>query len=273
MNMAGNKIIAVDLGGTNLRVALVKGKKVLKYLKKPTPKTKEGILNVMVDLISEIMTKDVKSIGVACPGPLKDGVIKNPPNLPIRNFNLQKFLKKKFKKKVVVGNDADAVAMSEAIYGVKKKNFIILTLGTGIGGGIIIDGKIFHGEGYGGELGNIIIDNGMTMEQLWQKNGKECKKCFGKPMLIKELIESKDRRAKKYLNNASTYLGQGIASLVNAFDPEVVVLMGGAREAGNKFLSPIREQSNKYSLLPKKVNLQWSKITHPGILGASLLVK
>lgn len=271
--MAGNKIIAVDLGGTNLRVALIKSGKVLKYSKKPTPKTKEGILNVMVDMISEIITRDVGAIGVASPGPLKDGIIKNPPNLPIKNFNLQKFLKKKFKKKVIVGNDADAVAMSEAKYGVRKKNFIILTLGTGIGGGVIIGGKIFRGDGYAGELGNIIIDDGKTMEQLWQKNRRDCKKCFGKPMLIKDLIESKDRRAKKYLNDASKYLGQGIASLVNAFDPEVVVLMGGARETGNKFLSLIREQSNKYTLLPKKVNLQWSKIPHPGVLGASLFVK
>ncbi len=271
--MVGNKTIAVDLGGTNLRVALVKGKKVLKYQKKPTPKTKDEILNVMVGLISEIITKDVTAIGVASPGPLKDGIIKNPPNLPIKNFNLQKFLKKRFKKKVVVGNDADAVAISEAKYGVRKKNFIILTLGTGIGGGIIIDHEIFRGEGYAGELGNIILDGGKTMEQLWQKNRKDCKKCFGKPMLIKDLIESKDRRAKKYLNDASRYLGQGIASLVNAFDPEVIVLMGGARETGNKFLSLIREQSNKYTLLPKKVRVEWSKIPHPGVLGASLFVK
>ena len=271
--MVGNKIIAVDLGGTNLRVALVKGKKVLKYLKKPTPKTQKGIIDTMVEMISSIITRDVKAIGVASPGPLKDGIIKNPPNLPIKNFNLQKFLKKKFKKKVVVGNDADAVAMSEAKYGVKKKNFIILTLGTGIGGGIIIDGKIFRGEGYAGELGNIILDNGKTMEQLWQKTRKDCKKNFRKSVLIKDLIDSKDRRAKKYLNEASKYLGQGIASLVNAFDPEVVVLMGGARETGNKFLNPIRMQANKHSLLPKKVKIEWSKIPHPGILGASLFVK
>ena len=266
------KIIAVDMGGTNLRVSLVKGKKIIKYLKNPTPKTKDKITKLMVSMISELMTKDVKAIGVASPGPLKDGIIKNPPNLPLRNFDLRKFLKKKFKKRVVIGNDADAVAMSEAKFGVRKKNFIILTLGTGIGGGVIINRKLFKGEGYAGELGNIIIDNGKTLEELWQKNRMDCKACFGKPLMIKDLLEKKDKRAKKLLKEASTYLGQGIASLVNVFDPEVIVLMGGARESGSEFLKMINEQANKYTLLPKKVKIQWSKIPHPGVLGASLLV-
>jgi glucokinase len=267
-----DKIIAIDLGGTNLRVSLVKGKRVLKYIKSPTPKTKDKLLKLMVSMISQLLTKDVRAIGVASPGPLKDGIIKNPPNLPLRNFDLRKFLRKKFKRMVVIGNDADAVAMSEAKFGVKKKNFIILTLGTGIGGGVIINGKLFKGEGYAGELGNIIIDNGKTMEELWQKNRKDCKVCFGKQLKIKDLLAKKDKKAKKLLNEASIYLGQGIASLVNVFDPEVIVLMGGARETGNKFLKMIEKQANEYTLLPKKVKIQWSKIPHPGVLGASLLV-
>ena len=272
-SMAGNKTISVDLGGTNLRVGLVKGKRVLKYLKEPTPKTKEELLKLMVDMISSVIDKDVRAIGVGSPGPLKEGIIKNPPNLPLRNFNLQKFLKRKFKRKVVVANDADVVAMSEAKYGVKKKNFIILTLGTGIGGGIIIDRKLFKGEGYAGELGNIIVSDGKTLEKIWQENRKKCIQCFGKPLMIKELLARKDRKAQKIIKEASLNLGQGIASLVNVFDPEVVVLMGGARETGNKFLNMIKKEANDHTLLPKKIKIQWSKIPHPGILGASLLVK
>jgi glucokinase len=272
MLMAENKYIAIDFGGTNLRVGLVKGKRILKYLKKPTPKTKDKLLDLMISMISQVMSKDVKGIGVGSPGPLKDGVIKNPPNIPLKNFDLQGFLRKKFKIRVVVGNDADIVALAEAKYGVKKKNFVILTLGTGVGGGIIINGELFHGEGYAGELGNIIVHDGRTMEQMWQDCRRRSRKSFGKVMLVKDLLKSRDKRAKSILNDTARYLGQGIASLVNVFDPEIVVLKGGVRETGNKFLRMIRKEADKYSMLPKKINVQWSKLAHPGILGASLLV-
>lgn len=271
--MAGDKVIAVDFGGTNLRVGLVKGRKILSYNKKPTPKTKKKLLDLMVSMTSEVVTKDVKGIGIGSPGPLKDGIIRNPKNIPLKNFDLQEFLKKKFKTKVVVGNDADVVALSESKYGVRKKNFIILTLGTGVGGGIIINRELFRGEGYAGELGNIIVHDGKTLEQMWQDCRKRSKKHFGRVMLVKELLKSRDKKAKSILKDTARYLGQGIASLVNVFDPEIVVLKGGVRETGNKFLNMIRKEANKSSMLPKRVNIQWSKLAHPGILGASLLVR
>ena len=96
---------------------------------------------------------------------------------------------KKFKKPVEVANDADCVALSEAKYGCKKKNFFILTLGTGIGGGIIIDGKLYTGQGYGGELGHIILHDGKDLEHMWKENRIQCKSCFGKIVLMKDLLK------------------------------------------------------------------------------------
>ncbi|MFH1327185.1 MAG: ROK family protein [archaeon] len=268
-----NKVIAVDLGGTNLRVALVQGKKVLKYDKEATPKTQKQLLDLIVKMISKLMTKEVRAIGVGSPGPLKDGVIVNTPNLPFKVFDLKTFLFKRFKKRVEVGNDADVVALSEAKFGVKKKNFIILTLGTGIGGGVIIDHKLFRGQGYAGELGQILIHDGKDMETYWQGLRRNCRKFFGREMLIKELLNSKDKRAVKILKDVSYYLGQGIASLIHIFDPEVIVLMGGARETGNKFLNMIKKETYKVLMVPHKTPIVWSKLKHPGILGASLLVR
>lgn len=255
------EVVAVDLGGTNLRVALVKGNNVLKYIKKRTPKNKDSLLREMVDSISLVMKKNVKSIGVGSPGPLANGIIKNPPNLPFRNFDLKGFLEKEFKKKVVVENDAKCVAYSESQFGCRKKNFIILTLGTGIGGGIIVNRELFKGShGYAGEIGHIILDEGKDFEQLWkEKRGN-----------IKELFENKDTRK---LEKVSEYLGQGIASMINVFDPEIVILMGGAREAGQPFLKMIKKYVKKYVILPQVPDVQWSKLKHPGILGASLLVR
>ena len=78
------KIIAVDLGGTNLRVSLVQNNRILKYIKNSTPKTKRELLKVLYDSIGILMSKNVAGIGVGSPGPLKDGIIKNPPNIPLK---------------------------------------------------------------------------------------------------------------------------------------------------------------------------------------------
>ncbi len=271
--MADKKIIAVDLGGTYLRTALIENHRIIKYIKKETPKTKKELLEHLYSTIASLMSKDVKGIGVASPGPLKDGIIKNPPNLPLKNFNLKKELQGKFKVKVVVENDANCVALAESNLGCKKRNFIILTLGTGIGGGVIINNKLYFGEGCGGELGHIILDKGKDFESLWKESRILSKKYFGKTLLIKDLLKKKDKKAKEILKRTSNYLGQGIASLINIFDPEVVILAGGVKETGNSFLNMVKKQVNKYVILPHVPKIRWTKFKHPGILGASLLVE
>ena len=266
-------VIAVDLGASNLRTSLVRGNKILEYKKIKTPKQKNLLIKALVDSISSLMGENVKGIGVASPGPLENGVIKNPPNLPLKNFNLKKILERKFKTKVRVENDANCVALAEAKLGCKKKNFIVLTLGTGIGGGIVINGEVYYGRGFAGELGHIILDNGKFFEDLWQMHKKLIRKYFGKNLFIKDLLERNDNKSKKILNIVTEYLGQGIASLINVFDPEVVILAGGITECGDKFLNMIKKQTKKYVILERKVNITWSNLKHPGIIGASLLIK
>jgi len=270
-----DNIIAVDLGGTNLRVSLVRNNKILEYIKNKTPKNKKELIDLMFDKIESLMNKDVVGIGVASAGPLKDGIIKNPPNLPIRNYNIKEGLKKRFKVRVEVCNDAHCVALAEAKLGVKKKNFIILTLGTGVGGGIIIDGKLYEGQGFGGEMGHIVLDKGKDFESLvaWKRTKELTKKAFGKELLISDLVKIKNKKSEEILNELALYLGQGIGSLINVFDPEVVVLAGGVRETGSVFLDKIKKQARKYSILPKTTPIQWTKLDHPGTLGASLLIK
>ncbi len=271
--MENNKVIAVDLGGTNLRVALVKGKKILNYVKVFTPNTKKKLLNVLVRSIKKVIVKDVKGIGVGSPGPLRKGVILNPPNLPLKNFDLKNFLQKKFKKKVIVENDAGCVALAEVHFGVKKKNFVIMTLGTGVGGGVIINSRLYRGRGSAGELGHMIIDDEKDLETHWQNYRKLSKRYFGKVLTIKELCKSREKKAKRILHYITFHLGQGIANIIDIFDPEVIVLMGGAREAGRGFLKMIKKDAYKIAMVKSKTPIKWSKIKHPGIFGASLLVR
>ncbi len=271
--MGGSKIIAVDLGGTFLRVGIVKNNKIIKYIKKETPKTKKALIEELLSSIESLMTKDVKAIGVASAGPLKNGIIKNPPNLPFKTLNLKRILKKKFKKRVKVENDAGCVALAEAELGCKKNNFLVLTLGTGIGGGIILDGKLETGKGYGGELGHIHIDGKRDFEDVWQDIRKRYRKAFGEKTLIRDLLKMKNPKAKKFIEELSVCLAQGIASLVAVFDPEVVVLSGGVKETGSIFLNKVIKKVIKYSVIPEKPEIKWTTLEHPGILGAALLIK
>ncbi len=268
-------IIAIDMGGTNLRIAIVRSNKIIKYHKEKTPKTSLEIKRRIFDLVGGYMSDTIKGIAVSSPGPLKDGTIKNPPNLPLKNYNLKKALQNKFKVTAVVKHDADCVAFAEAKLGSKKKNFILLTLGTGIGGGIIINGEIYRGTGYAGELGHIVINNGKYLENLAasKRLKKVTKEIFGESKTFSDLIKIKNQKSKKLLNEFTKYYGQGIASLINCFDPEVVVLAGGVSEAGEEFIKLIRANASKYSTLPKKTSIIWTKLKHPGILGASLYIK
>ncbi len=266
------KVIAIDIGGTNLRVSTVRNGKILKYIKKTTPKNKADFLTVLYDGISELMSKDIVAIGVGSPGPLKNGIIKNPPNIPLKNFNLKEVLERKFKRRVVIENDAKCVALAEIKLGVRKKNFIVITFGTGIGGGIVIDGKLYLGQGYAGELGHITLSNGKYFEDLWKENREYIKEHFGQNIIIKDLIKMKNNEAEMILESISDHMGQGIASIINIFDPEAVVLNGGIRECGDALLDRVKKHAKKHIIIPHDTPIFFSKLPHPGTLGASLLV-
>lgn len=267
------EVIAVDIGGTNIRISLVRGIKIINYIKKPTPHNKKDFLNEIFNSIGELMHKHIVGIGIACPGPLINGVVKNSPHIPIKNFDLKSAVKKRFRVRVEIENDAKCVALSESKLGVRRKNFFILTLGTGIGGGVIIDGKLYNEKDIGSELGNIYIGDKKFEELAGGKAIAEMsRKMFGHELNASALMQTNDKRAREIIDIVAENIGKGIGSLINVFNPEIVVLAGGMREAGDKFLNLIRQKTKKYIFLPKKYDIVWSKIDHPGILGAALLI-
>ena len=275
--VGGRGIIAVDLGGTNLRISLVRRGKILEYKRMLTPKTKEALIKEMFGHISEFMDKEGKNIygiGIASPGPLKNGVIINPENIPLKNYDLKEAVRKKFGVKAEVENDANCVALAEAELGVKKKNFFVLTLGTGVGGGVIIDGKLLGKSSCGAELGHIYLTPEKDFEELVGAKAinRMAQKAFGKNILISDLVKMNNSKSRDILESISEYLGQGIGSLINVFNPEITVLAGGMRHAGEGFLNRIKEKTKKYIMLPGKFEIAWTKLEHPGTLGASLLL-
>jgi len=262
------KVVALDIGGTNIRCGLVFGKRILSLSRAKTPKTKREFLNLITSMIAEKIGPDVSGIGVGFPSPIKNSsVTTKAPNLPIQNFPLADYLKKKFRKKVLVKNDASCVALAEAKLGERKKNLLVMTLGTGIGGGIIINGEEYSGGGLGAEFGFMLI-NGRYLEDSW----KETKRKMG-GLLMSEVMVKHPKKAERLFCEVGDYLGQAIASLINIFSPDAFVLTGGPRECGRRLLLPIQRGVKKYQFIPKKVPIIWSSLSEPGLLGAGLLIK
>ena len=315
-----NYSIGVDLGGTNIVSVIVNHRgKIVNNLKVPTlaERGKEATIKRIIETIHEnivqstIALDDIMGIGIGAPGPLdvKRGIINFAPNLPgWRDVPLKKVLEDEFNVKVFLENDANAAAWGERCFGIGRgvDNLVCFTLGTGIGGGIIIDGKIYHGNNYGAaELGHMTVN----------KDGPRCN-CGNYGCLeayssatgiknriknsIKEGIKSKflnfdddklfeslrlklifetarkgDKLTKDIVEEAISYLGIAIANIANILNPEMVVLVGGITNEGNKLLIPLRREVKKRAFYSnyKSLKIVIGKLGgNAGVLGAAALL-
>ncbi len=312
--------IGVDLGGTNIVSALVNYQgKIVNRLKVPTltERGKEATINRIIEAIhkniaqSGIVAGDIIGIGIGAPGPLdiKKGIINFAPNLPgWRDVPLKKILEDEFNMKVVLENDANAAAWGERYFGAGEgvNNLVCFTLGTGIGGGIIIDGKIYHGSNYGAaELGHMTVNkdgprcncgNYGCLEAYSSATGiknrikNRIKKGMQSKFLnfdsdddlfeslrLKSIFETArkgDKLTKDIVEEAISYLGIAIANIANILNPEMVVLVGGITNEGDKILIPLREEVKKRTICSnyKSLKIVIGKLgENAGVLGAAAL--
>lgn len=244
--MAVNKkyIIGIDIGGSKINAIVFNDGKVLKNAKIPTPKKSrkeflEKLEALVRKLISDINNKEISGIGCGVAGALdlRKGVVLNAPNIKILNgFNIKNWLHKKFGCEVKIDNDARLFTRAEYLFGVGRryKNIIGMTLGTGIGGGIIIDGKIIYGANDStGELGHMVIDHGKDFEFLTVKQVRKLK--FSKAAV------------KEFEKN----LGIGLANIINILDPEVVLISGGAAYYIKGIIPRVEKVMKKFIISPK----------------------
>jgi len=287
-------VIGVDFGGTKIASALVnQDGKILTDVYIPTEADKgrkQVVENLKKSVYALIKGSKVKisSIGIGIPGPtiFEKGIVIEPPNLPgWKRVNLKKILEREFKVPVLVDNDANCAALGEARFGAGKhaKNFIFVTVSTGIGGGIIIDRKLYRGVcGAAGEFGHMIIDSkGFTcgcgntgcFEAL--ASGTAIRKRAGMDGVSVELAARQgDKKALRVINETVHYLAIGIANLVNIFNPELVIIGGGVSQMRELMFDPLRKEFKKYALtLPAKhVKIVRAKLgTKAGVLGAAAL--
>lgn len=276
--------IGIDFGGMSAKAGLFDAK--AKLIAKDTVKTSKDdsyitTVTKMAQLVkkicsdNEVSLKNVVRIGLASPGVIdgKAGVVVRWGNYNWTDRPLVKDLSEKLGLEVRIVNDANAAAYGEYVFGAAKsyKNNILLTLGTGIGIGIILDGKLFEGtNGAGAEAGHMVIQAGGVpcscgrrgcFEQyasasalirdtkramfenkesmLWDLTGRDPEKVDGKTAF--DAAKEGDAAAQTVIKNYIMYLGEGIVNLVNIFRPEAVILGGGVCNQGEYLLAPLRK--------------------------------
>lgn len=301
--------VGVDLGGTNIGVGLVdKNGKVLKNKIELTKKEfgPKGVISQMIKMAKDVFPKNgaVLGIGIGSPGPLdlKRGLVISTPNLPgWKRVDILTPFKKEFKVPIFLNNDANAAALAEWKFGAGcgTKNMIYLTISTGIGGGIIINGKLYVGFGNAGEIGHTIIDLKSkyrcgcgiygSLEALASGTGiakqfQQKLKIEGTPTPLNKITAKEvfsmakkgDKKAKKIVNEALAALGTGLLNCIHIFDPEVIVLGGSLATKNKGTVFPfVREFVRKRAMPVLKDNIKIlpAKLgKDAGIVGAAVLV-
>lgn len=246
--------VGLDIGGTNIAVALVSNEGVVvKKLTMPTQASKgqKIVISNIKRIISYIINDKVKGVGVGCPGPLRlpDGVMINPVNLPLKNFKIKSVIEKEFGVPVVVCNDANCFVLGEATFGRAKncKTVVGLTLGTGVGGGIVINKEIIHGASNAGEFGACSIKfdgvkgkhgNLGEVEDYLSARGimKLAKGLKAKtPLDVYNLAVKGNKNALNVFEEYGRLLGFVITNLIFTFDPEAIVIGGNIAKASKFF--------------------------------------
>ncbi len=309
--------IGIDLGGTNIAVGLVdESGKIIAKDSTPTVSSRNynEILKDMVTLSEKVVKdagfsrEDIKAVGIGFPGSVdqKNGFVVYGNNLNFNNVPLCTEFRKHWDVPVVLENDANAAAYGEYIAcGEDAKVFMAITLGTGVGGGIIIDNKIFTGSnGAGAELGHAtLVYNGAPCtcgkkgcwesyasvtalinqtkiaiekhpESLMAKLAKERGKVNGRTSF--DAAKMNDAVALQVVDTYLKYVADGLVSMVNIFQPDKVVIGGGISNEGEYILGPIRKYVEKYDYnkLFKRVEIDTAKLLNDaGIIGAAFVAK
>ncbi|MDO4588652.1 MAG: ROK family protein [Fusobacterium sp.] len=307
-----NYYVGIDLGGTNTKIGVLNKEgdilksTIIKTLSmEGVDRTLERIWDTIQELAKDldINKANIKGIGLGIPGPVLDqSVVAFFANFPWgKNVNIKEKLEKLTGIETKLDNDANIIALGEAKYGAGKgsKSSVTVALGTGIGGGIYVDGKLISGyKGAGGEIGHMKV----------VKDGKLCgcgqRGCFeayasatglireavsrltvNKQNLLYKMIDGDlmkleakdifdaaregDAFSLELVDYEAEYLALGVANILNIINPEVVILGGGVALAGDILLNPMREKLNKYAL---PITLEDLKIVQ-GVLGNEAGIK
>ena len=306
--------IGIDVGGTNLKAGLVNEEGTIVAVER-TPLDFQGpepFAETLAQLAAAVMerggveVKDVAYVGMGIPGAVKGGEILYTANIPMKNVPLEALFRKHLDLPVLLGNDADCAAVGEWSCGAGRgtKHFVVITLGTGVGGGMILNGKLYSGCGAGGEVGHIVIKQDGVPCNCGRRG---CWEAYASATgLIRETKEAMEQHPESALHAVAAanggvegrtafqaaeqgdetalavcrayaeYLAAGLTNLVNILHPEAVALGGGVAAAPEHLLlEPVREivarecYARHVDQVPRIIRAELGN--DAGIIGAALL--
>lgn len=281
--------LGVDVGGTKVAVAAVEDGEPRHAVEHPTAlESGDALLAGIESAVREVSEQagEPAAIGVGVPSQIEwaTGTVVASVNIPLAGIPLRDELSGRFGVPVYVDNDASCAALAEAD-AIGTRELVMLTLGTGVGGGVVHRGEIFRGaHGLGGELGHVVVEadgpecpgtcpnrgclealcSGTALERAAGRKGRE----------VVEAARARDAGAKDHLDRLGRYLGIGIASMVNAFQPEYVVIGGGLSAAADLFLETAIAEAGSRALpaLWERATVQVAQAGNAaGVIGAGLL--
>ncbi|MBD2253047.1 ROK family protein [Nostoc parmelioides] len=274
LNVGNSQVIGIDLGGTAIKLGRFRQDGTCSQsltVATPQPATPEAVFLVMVDAIAQIdPDNETIAIGVGTPGPAdaQGRIAQIAINLPQwENVPLADWLETKTNKPTVIENDANCAGIAEAWLGAGRhyQNFIMLTLGTGVGGAIFLDGKLFVGHrGAAGELGLITLQpdgpmcksgNSGSLEQY--TSIKAIRRLTGKePAELGMLAQAGNPQALQFWQEYGQNLGIGLTSLIYVLTPQAIVLGGGVSASHEFFLPTLKAEIEKRVMPTSRADLQ-----------------
>jgi len=289
----GKRVIGLDLGGTKILAGVVdRDGHVEQRREHPTPTASQDELVAGLDAaVEELLTDEIVALGFGLPSPIdqKAGRALQGVNIPLNDMDFRDRMKERFNLPVGIENDANAATYAEFRFGAARDvdTMVMLTLGTGCGGGVVIDGELFRGWA---EFGHIVIEyDGLPCQGTCTGRGhleayvtgvaatKLAQAEFGPAVDAHRLVRLANEgepRAVEILDGIGRRLGAGIGSLVNIFNPELVVIGGGFAAAGDFVLEPAREILRREALARAgyRVPIVRAELgTAAGLIGAGLV--
>jgi glucokinase len=303
--MSRRFIIGIDLGGTNLKIGLLDSR--CRILRKEILSTGgfmsrsgliAGIAKAITTAIKEnsLDKSDILGVGLGLPGPIdvKGGRVHFFPNISgWKDVRLKSILEKKIKLPVFLDNDANLMSLAEHRLGAARgaDNAVCITLGTGVGGGIILEGRLYRGRAYAaGEIGHIPLNEygpkcncgGRACLEAYIGNKRimeEARRIFKKNISLEELsrlANSGHKKARAIWVKAARRLGIALAGVINLLNPDCVVIGGGLANAGKVLFDKIKETVDKRAMAVQSKHvkiLQAALGNDAGLIGAAILVK
>lgn len=302
--MASDYLIGIDLGATNIKIGIIRKNKIVFKKGLPTksfPSQRniiEGICQNIRQGLShtKILTKKISGLGIGLPGPIdsKRGIVHFFPNIKgWRNVPLREIMQKKMGLPVFIDNDANVMTLAEARLGAAKgkQNVVGITLGTGVGGGIIVEGNLYRGSSLvAGEVGHIPLnESGLKCNcgaeaclERYIGNRyilESARRVFGDEITLERLSRLANQGNSKAMHiwkEMASHLGVALSGVINFFNPDTIVIGGGIADAGRIILQQVRKvvKLRAMPIQAKTVKIVKAHLgSDAGMIGAGLLVQ